>query len=146
MSEDLFDEKLAAWQSWCEAPWGRLRFSAVRETLRRQAVALGASAGGLRVLDVGGGDGRDAVPLAEAGHHVTILDPAPSWLAEARRRAERAGVDDRVATVRGSLDDLASVGRDFDLVLCHFVLQYRPRALATSTTSPPCSDRAAGSP
>lgn len=121
-----FDEKLAEWQAWCEAPWGRVRFAVVRETLRRQAAALEASGGGLRVLDVGGGDGRDAVALAVAGHHVTVLDPAPAWLAEARRRAEEAGVSDRLHTVVGTVDDLTPVGGGYDLVLCHFVLHYRP--------------------
>jgi S-adenosylmethionine-dependent methyltransferase len=126
VSTSPFDEKLAEWRAWCEAPWGRLRFAVVRETLRRQAEAMGAAGGGLRVLDVGGGDGRDAVALARAGHHVTVLDPAPSWLSEARRRAEEAGVADRLRTVEGSVDDLEHVGAGYDLVLCHFVLQYRP--------------------
>lgn len=130
MSEDRFDQKLAQWQAWCDAPWGRLRFTVVRETLRRQVAALAgsrdAAGGGLRVLDVGGGDGRDAVPLAEDGHHVTVLDPAPAWLAEARRRAQHAGAADRVRTVVGSIDDLTPVGGGYDLVLCHSVLHYRP--------------------
>jgi S-adenosylmethionine-dependent methyltransferase len=123
---DPFDEKLAEWQAWCAAPWGRLRFAVVRETLRRQAEAMGAADGGLRVLDVGGGDGRDALALAEAGHQVTVLDPAASWLAEARRRADEGGVAERLETVEGSIDDLTHVGVDYDLVLCHFVLHYRP--------------------
>jgi S-adenosylmethionine-dependent methyltransferase len=123
---DPFDEKLAEWQAWCAAPWGRLRFAVVRETLRRQAEAMGAADGGLRVLDVGGGDGRDALALAEAGHQVTVLDPAASWLAEARRRAMEAGVSERLETVEGAIDDLTRVGADYDLVLCHFVLHYRP--------------------
>lgn len=125
---DLFDEKLAQWQAWCEAPWGRLRFAVVQETLRRQTDAMGAADGGLRVLDVGGGDGRDALPLAVAGHEVTVLDPAPSWLAETRRRADQAGVADRVVTVEGGLDDLSALEAAYDLVLCHFVLHYRPAA------------------
>lgn len=79
----------------------------------------------LRVLDVGGGDGRDAIPLAMAGHQVTILDPAPSWLEAARQRAEQTGVRERVRVVDGSLDDLSAVGGGYDLVLCHFVLHYR---------------------
>ncbi|MBM7507495.1 S-adenosylmethionine-dependent methyltransferase [Nocardioides salarius] len=124
--DDVFEERLAQWQAWCEAPWGRLRFSVVRETLRRQAEALGGPGGGLRVLDVGGGDGRDAVALALAGHHVTVLDPAASWLTEARSRAESAGVGERLVTVEGSIDDLGAVGGGFDLVLCHFVVHYRP--------------------
>ena len=126
MDTDPFDQKLVQWRAWCEAPWGRLRFAVVRETLRRQVDAMGASGGGLRVLDVGGGDGRDAVALAEAGHEVTVLDPARSWLVEARRRADEAGVSDRLRTVEGSIDDLTPVGAGYDLVLCHFVLHYRP--------------------
>lgn len=124
--EDRFDDKLAQWQAWCEAPWGRLRFAVVRETLRREAAALGGEDGGLRVLDVGGGDGRDALALAEAGHDVTVLDPSPAWLAEARRRAAAAGVPERLHTVEGSVDDLSAVGDGYDLVLFHFVMHYRP--------------------
>ncbi len=129
LAAEVFDDKLADWRAWADAPWGRIRFAVVEETLRRQVAELGG--GPLRVLDVGGGDGRDAVPLARAGHHVTILDPAPLWLAEARRRAAAAGVADRITTVTGSLDDLDEVdgvdglASDFDLVLCHFVLHYR---------------------
>lgn len=125
-TDETFDQRLAQWQAWCEAPWGRLRFAVVQETLRRQTDALGGADGGLRVLDVGGGDGRDALPLAQAGHHVTVLDPAPSWLTEARRRAAAAGAADRLTTIEGSIDDLSAVGGDYDLVLCHFVLHYRP--------------------
>lgn len=120
---DAFDDKLAEWRSWAETPWGRIRFAVVEETLRRQVVELGG--GPLRVLDVGGGDGRDAVPLAAAGHHVTIVDPAERWLAEGRQRADDAGVAGRIDTVVGGLDDLSSLPTDFDLVLCHFVLHYR---------------------
>lgn len=126
-----FDDQIAAWRAWAEAPWGRIRFAVVAETLRRQADALSPTPRALRVLDVGGGDGRDAVPLAVAGHTVTVVDPAPQWLAEARRRARDAGVADRVTTVAGcvqQLGDLAGVGDGFDLVLCHFVLHYRPAA------------------
>lgn len=128
---EVFDDKLAQWQAWCAAPWGLLRFAVVTETLRRQTEALGP--GPLRVLDVGGGDGRDALPLLLAGHEVTVLDPSPQWLAEAQRRAAEAGVADRLRTVVGGVEDLgaetgagAEVGDGYDLVLCHFVLHYRP--------------------
>nr|WP_168929368.1 class I SAM-dependent methyltransferase [Nocardioides sp. GY 10113] len=87
--------------------------------LRRECDSLGER---LRILDVGGGDGLDAVPLAALGHDVTVLDPSAAWLAEARRHAAEAGVD--VATVVGGLDDLPD--GTWDLVLCHFVLRYRP--------------------
>ena len=80
---------------------------------------------GLRILDVGGGDGRDAIPLARRGHRVTILDRSRGWLDDAHLRAEAAGT--HVETVVGDLDDPPALG-EFDVVLCHLVLQYRPPA------------------
>ena len=52
----------------------------------------------LRVLDVGGGSGMFAVPLARLGHDVTVVDPSADALATLRRRADTAGV---VGTLRG---------------------------------------------
>lgn len=117
-STDVFSDQLAAWREYTRTPWARIRYAVVGEVLRRQCAALG---GTLRVLDVGGGDGMDALPLAAAGHDVTIVDPSGPWLHVARRRAGEAGVS--LTTVRGGLDDLP-VG-EWDLVLCHFVLRYR---------------------
>lgn len=114
-----FDAHLAAWRDWADAPWGRIRFAVVASALRRVTIGSGP----LQILDVGGGDGRDVLPLAEAGHRVTVLDPAPGMLAEGRSRARAAGVD--VDFVRGSLDGPLP-DDSFDLVLCHLVLQYRP--------------------
>jgi hypothetical protein len=50
--ENLFDEKLAQWQAWCEAPWGRLRFTVVSETLRRQTETLAATGRKLTVEEI----------------------------------------------------------------------------------------------
>src|SRR3954466_8507042 len=40
----------------------------------------------LDVLDAGGGTGGFAVPLAERGHQVTVVDPSPDALAALGRR------------------------------------------------------------
>lgn len=117
---DVFSDQLAAWRDYTDSPWGRIRYRVVEETLRRETARLGTR---LRVLDIGGGDGRDAVPLAARGHDVTILDQSSSWLDEAQHRAAVAGT--RVRTVLGDLDNPPAMG-EFDVVLCHFVLQYRP--------------------
>ena len=116
---DVFSEKLAAWREYTQTPWARIRYAVVDEVLRRQTSALGEP---VRVLDVGGGDGMDALPLASAGHDVTIVDPSQAWLDEAQRRADAAGAS--ITTLRGGLDDLPD--GEWDLVLCHFVLRYRP--------------------
>lgn len=77
------------------------------------------------VLDVGGGSGVWAVPLAVAGCAVTVVDPSPNALATLQRRAADAGVADRIRALQGDTDALASVGlpEGADLVLGHGLLE-----------------------
>ncbi len=85
----------------------------------------------LRVLDVGGGSGVFAVPLARLGHSVTVVDPSADALATLERRARTAGVGDRVRGLQGDGDLLHELplggdgGADggHDLALCHAVLE-----------------------
>ena len=122
--QGAFDEHLAAWREYTASPWGRLRYAVVAHTLGR-VLPVGPPA--LRVLDVGGGDGTDALALARAGHRVTVLDTSGPMLDVARAAAAEQGLADMVTTRQGSLDDIAVWARGgFDVVLCHFLLQYRP--------------------
>lgn len=79
----------------------------------------------LTVVDVGGGTGGFAVPLAEAGHRVTVVDASPDALAALTRRAAEAGVSDRVTAIQGDGDRLAGLiaPGSADLVLCHSLLE-----------------------
>ena len=76
------------------------------------------------VLDCGGGSGSFAVPLAQAGARVTVVDISVDALATLQRRADEAGVGDRVYAVQGDVEALTdAVGSDgFDLVLAHGIL------------------------
>ncbi|WP_132421406.1 class I SAM-dependent methyltransferase [Pseudonocardia endophytica] len=78
-----------------------------------------------RVLDVGGGSGTWAVPLAESGCAVTVVDTSPNSLATLARRARDAGVTDRVTPVQGDVDALADLvpASSADLVLGHGLLE-----------------------
>jgi SAM-dependent methyltransferase len=99
------------------------RTAAVWAVLRRE---LERHAGReLTVLDVGGGTGGFAVPLAEAGHTVTVVDASPDALAALTRRAADAGVAARVRAVQGDGDALAALIEpgSVDLILCHAVLE-----------------------
>ena len=99
------------------------RTAAVWQVLRRE---LEKHAGReLTVLDVGGGTGGFAVPLAEAGHTVTVVDASPDALAALTRRAADAGVAGRVRAVQGDGDALAALVApgSVDLILCHAVLE-----------------------
>ena len=130
MDRAVFLHRAGDWATWQETPWGRLRYRVVARTIARATASL---QGPLTVLDVGGGDGADSLPLAVAGHQVTVLDYAEPFLAMVRERAAAANVADRVRTVCADLDDLGAQGLfgpdshiGFDLVLCHNVLHYRP--------------------
>jgi S-adenosylmethionine-dependent methyltransferase len=94
-------------------------WAGLRREIERQGGRL------LTVLDVGGGTGGFAVPLAEDGHRVTVVDASPDALAALTRRAAEAGVADRVRAVQGDGDALAGLVEpgSADLVLCHAVLE-----------------------
>lgn len=79
----------------------------------------------LRIVDVGGGSGVFAVPLAELGHAVTVVDASADALATLGRRARDAGVAGGVTGIQGDVDRLADVvpAAGFDLVLCHSLLE-----------------------
>jgi 2-polyprenyl-3-methyl-5-hydroxy-6-metoxy-1,4-benzoquinol methylase len=98
------------------------RTAVVWQVLRREIAGADHP---LTALDVGGGTGGFAVPLARAGHSVTVVDPSPDALAALTRRAAEAGVADRITALQGDGDGLADLvpPDSVDLVLCHSMLE-----------------------
>lgn len=110
------------------------RPSAVVSATERLAATCVARLGRpLDVLDLGGGTGGVAVPLAASGHRVTVIDPSPNALAALDDRARDAGVSTRVTGLQGDGDSLESVlpGATFDLVCCHGTLEFVDDPAAT---------------
>ncbi|MGH3858501.1 class I SAM-dependent methyltransferase, partial [Actinokineospora sp.] len=104
-----------------------MRPDAVRRVLDLELTAARERRGGLapRVVDVGGGSGVFAVPMAAAGCDVTVVEPSPNALATLQRRAQEAGVADRITAVQGdsdALDQLVEPG-SAELVLAHGLLE-----------------------
>ncbi|KUO03768.1 class I SAM-dependent methyltransferase [Streptomyces caeruleatus] len=82
----------------------------------------------LRVLDVGMGQGTQALRLARAGHQVTGVEQDPRMIATAREElaGEPEGIRERVRIVQGDGRDTGVhfLPGSFDVVLCHGVLMY----------------------
>lgn len=72
-----------------------------------------------RVLDLGCGSGRNALPLAKAGFDVHAVDRSVAGIDRLKVRADMAGVSIRTTVV--DLSDSAVEG-DYDLVILHGVL------------------------
>lgn len=105
-----------------------MRSEAVHRVLLAELASVRTRLGGgsPRVLDVGGGSGVWAVPLAATGCVVTVLEPSLNALATLKRRAVEAGVADRVTGVQGDTDALGGLipFESADLVLGHGVLEF----------------------
>lgn len=130
---------------WTES-LGRLRDVVRQELVAEQLAATVAPSPGaiptpaLRVLDVGCGQGTQALRLARAGHQVTGVDASSVLLDRfaADLAAEEVEVRIRVRLVCGpgeAAPDLVS--GPFDLVLCHGVLMYLddPTAMLTALSA-----------
>jgi S-adenosylmethionine-dependent methyltransferase len=106
---------------------GSVRNAVVWQTVRTALADLTSTRGRgwLEVLDAGGGTGGFAVPLAELGHRVTVVDASPDSLAALERRAAEAGVSDLIHGVQGDAASLLDVvsPEAFDVVVCHSVLE-----------------------
>jgi S-adenosylmethionine-dependent methyltransferase len=116
-----FDSKLAAFKEHQATPWGQLRYRISQALLQPHLPD-----GPLRILDAGGGNGFEALHYAAQGHTVALHDLSAAMLADARWAADVAGLGGRLSCHEGSLADIPALFPEpqFDLVLCHNVLQY----------------------
>ena len=73
-----------------------------------------------RALDIGCGEGGDAIWLASHGWEVTAVDFADAALARVAAHAEEAGVGDRIETRRVDVRTFDADGESWDLVTSHF--------------------------
>lgn len=113
-----------------KALWEKGDFTRVAESMRKSGEALVDRLGitpGMRVLDLGSGDGTTALPEARLGGEVLGVDIASNLVAAGNRRAEAKGLTNcRFQEGDAShLDDLAD--DTFDLVVSIFGAMFAPR-------------------
>jgi len=113
-----------------KALWEKGDFTRIAETMRESGEAFVESLDirpGLRVLDLGCGDGTTAIPVAQKGADVLGVDIASNLvLAGNRRAAELDIVNCRFE--EGDASHLDSLGdKQFDLVVSVFGAMFAPR-------------------
>ncbi len=113
-----------------KALWEKGDFTRIAETMRESGEQLVATLGielGMKVLDLGCGDGTTAVPAARLGADVLGVDIAANLVAAGNERAKAAGL----ANLRFQEGDASNLNRlnddTFDLVVSIFGAMFAPR-------------------
>src|SRR5678815_3022500 len=106
-----------------KALWEKGDFTRIAETMRESGEALVEKFGirkGLKVLDLGCGDGTTAIPAAKRGADVLGVDIAANLVAAGNRRAQELGLAN-CKFQEGDASDMHGVqDRSFDLLVSIF--------------------------
>jgi len=113
-----------------KALWEKGDFTRLANTMRGSGEALVASLGvkpGMKVLDLGCGDGTTAIPEAQAGADVLGVDIASNLVAAGNRRAQEAGLQN-IRFQEGDASGLTGLqDKTFDLVVSIFGAMFAPK-------------------
>src|SRR4249919_920837 len=113
-----------------KALWEKGDFTRIAESMRESGEALVMTLGineGLKVLDLGCGDGTTAVPAARLGADVLGVDIASNLVEAGNARARSLGLTN-LRFQEGDASDLSELEDDsFDLVVSIFGAMFAPR-------------------
>src|SRR5262245_22710796 len=113
-----------------QALWEKGDFTRIAATMRESGESLVQRIGvkkGLKVLDLGCGDGTTALPAAKAGADVLGVDIARNLVDAGNRRAKELGLAN-LKFQQGDATNLQPIAdRSFDLVVSIFGAMFAPR-------------------
>ena len=113
-----------------KALWEKGDFTRIAESMRESGEALVGTLGitnGLKVLDLGSGDGTTAVPAARLGADVLGVDIASNLVEAGNERAQSLGLTN-LRFQEGDASDLNELEDDsFDLVVSIFGAMFAPK-------------------
>src|SRR5215813_7395234 len=113
-----------------QALWEKGDFTRIADTMRESGDALVQRIGvwkGLKVLDLGCGDGTTAMPAAERGADVLGVDIARNLVEAGNRRAAEAGLTN-ITFHEGDATNLEEIAdASFDLVVSIFGAMFAPK-------------------
>jgi ubiquinone/menaquinone biosynthesis C-methylase UbiE len=113
-----------------KALWEKGDFTRIADTMRKSGEAVVERLGitkGLKVLDLGCGDGTTAVPAAKFGADVLGIDVAKNLVEAGNRRAAELGLTN-LAFQEGDASNLEQVpDKSFDVVVSIFGAMFAPK-------------------
>jgi SAM-dependent methyltransferase len=113
-----------------KALWEKGDFTRIAASMRESGEALVDTLGlkkGLKVLDLGCGDGTTALPAAKLGADVLGIDIAANLVAAGNRRAQEVGLTN-IRFQEGDATNLAGLqDKTFDLVISIFGAMFAPK-------------------
>ena len=113
-----------------KALWEKGDFTRIADTMRESGEALVQRLGiskGLKVLDLGCGDGTTALPQAKLGADVLGIDVARNLVEAGNRRAQEHGLTN-LKFQEGDASNLEQVpDKSFDLVVSIFGAMFAPK-------------------
>jgi SAM-dependent methyltransferase len=113
-----------------QALWEKGDFTRIAASMRDSGESLVATlgvAGGMRVLDLGCGDGTTALPIAKLGADVTGVDISRNLVEAGNRRAQAAGLTN-CRFQHGDASSLTGLAdKTFDLAVSIFGAMFAPK-------------------
>jgi len=112
--------------------WEKGDFTQIAQTMRESGDSLVAQLGispGLRVLDLGCGDGTTAFPAARRGAKVLGVDIARNLVTAGNLRADEEGIDN-ISFQEGDASNLSGLSdKSFDLIVTIFGAMFAPKPM-----------------
>src|SRR5258708_21521606 len=113
-----------------KALWEKGDFTRIAETMRESGHTLVQRLGitkGMKILDLGCGDGTTALPAAKLGANVVGVDIARNLVEAGNKRAKDEGLTN-IKFQEGDASDLRDLqDRTFDLVVSVFGAMFAPK-------------------
>lgn len=113
-----------------KALWEKGDFTQIADTMRDSGTELVSKLGitkGLKILEVGGGDGTTALPEARLGAEVTVVDIASNLVKAGNARAKKEGLSN-IVFQEGDATDLKDIkDASVDLVVSIFGAMFAPK-------------------
>jgi ubiquinone/menaquinone biosynthesis C-methylase UbiE len=113
-----------------QALWEKGDFTRIAATMRESGEALVDRIGvkrGMKVLDLGGGDGTTALPEAKLGAEVLVVDIARNLVEAGNKRAKDSGLTNIVFQEGDATNLQALPEKLFDLVVSIFGAMFAPK-------------------